>query len=71
MGHGHVMRRDEEHILRKVLRADITGKGIEEHRQQDGKTRQRDMKSTGLRAGEEMDRAMWRRQIIRHTGDPT
>ena len=40
-GDGHVMRRDEEHILRKVLRADITGKGIEEHRKQDGKTRQR------------------------------
>ena len=28
-------------------------------------------KSTGLRAGEEMDRAMWRRKIISHTGDTT
>ena len=32
---------------------------------------QRDLKSTGLRAGEETDRAMWRRKIISHTGDPT
>ena len=27
--------------------------------------------STGLRAGEETDRAMWRRKICNHTGDPT
>ena len=32
---------------------------------------QRDLKSTGLRAGEETDRAMWRRKIISYTGDPT
>ena len=31
----------------------------------------RDLKSTGLRAGEETDRAMWRRKIISYTGDPT
>ena len=33
----------------------------------------RDLKSrpTGLRAGEETDRAMWRRKITSHTGDPT
>ena len=31
----------------------------------------RDLKSTGLRAGEETDRAMWRRKRISHTGDPT
>ena len=27
--------------------------------------------STGLRAGEETDRAMWRREIISYTGEPT
>ena len=34
---------------------------------------QRYLKGTGLRAGEETDRAMWRRKIIsyRPTGDPT
>ena len=30
-----------------------------------------DMTSTGLRADEETDRAMWRRKIISYTGDPT
>ena len=33
--------------------------------------RQRDLKSTGLRAGEETDSAIWRRKIISHTGNPT
>ena len=59
-----VMRRDEEHIPRKVLRADIPGKRKKER----WKTRwkdacQRDLKSTGLRAGDETDRAMWSRKI--------
>ena len=47
-----VMRRDDEHIPRKVLRADIPGKrkrGRPKTRWQDAC--QRDLKSTGLRAG--------------------
>ena len=70
--YGHVMRRDGEHILRKVMRADIPGKrkrGRPKTRWKDAC--QRDWQSTGLRAGEETDRAMWRRKIISHTGDPT
>ena len=70
--YGHVMRRDGEHILRKVMRADIPGKrkrGRPKTRWKDAC--QRDLQSTGLRAGEETDRAMWRRKIISHTGDPT
>ena len=66
------MRRDDEHILRKVLRADIPGKrkrGRPKTRRKDAC--QRDLKSTGLRAGEETDRAMWRRKITSYTGDPT
>ncbi len=62
--YGRVTRRDEEHRLRKVLRADIQGKrkrGRPKTRWKDA--RQRDMKSTGLRVGEETDRAMWRRKI--------
>ena len=62
--YGHVMRRDNEHILRKVLRADIPGKrkrGRPKTRWKDAC--HRDLKSTGLRAGEETDRAMWRRKI--------
>ena len=70
--YGHVMRRDGEHILRKVLRTDIPGKrkrGRPKTRWKDAC--QRDLTSTGLRAGEETDRAMWRREITSHTGDPT
>ena len=40
--HGHVMMRDGEHILRKVLRADIPGKIREDDRKQDGQTRAND-----------------------------
>ena len=50
------MRRDEEHILRKVLRADLPGKrkiGRPKTRWKDAC--ERDLKSTGLRAGEETD----------------
>ena len=32
---------------------------------------ERDLKSTGLRASQETDRAMWRRHIISRNGDPT
>ena len=32
--YGHVMRRDEEHILRKVLRTDMPGKGRQDDRKQ-------------------------------------
>ena len=68
--YGHVMR-DGEHILRKVSRADIPGKrkrGRPKTRWKDAC--QRDLKTTGLRAGEETDMEMWRK-IISHTGDPT
>ena len=70
--YGHVMRRDGEHILRKVLRSDIPGKRKRGQPKTSWKDAcQRDLKSTGLRAGKETDRAMWRRKIISHTGDPT
>ena len=41
-----------------------------EDRATENKVGKRDMKITGLRAGEEMDRAMWSRKIISHTRDP-
>ena len=67
---GELGKRDEEHILRKVLRT-LNGYARERKRGRP-KTRwkdefQLDTKSTGLRAGEETDRAMWRRNIISHT----
>ena len=57
--YGHVMTRDEEHILRKVLRMDKPGK----RKRRRLKTRwkdahKRDMKSTRLRVGEETDMMM-------------
>ena len=67
-----MMRRDEEHLMRKVLRTDVPGKrkrGQPKARWKDAC--KRDLKSTGLRAGEETDRAMWRRKISNHSGDPT
>ena len=70
--YGHVMRKDGEHIPRKVLRADIPGKRKRGRPKTIWKDAcQRDLKSTGLRAGEETDRAMWRRKITSYTGDPT
>ena len=70
--YGHVMRRDEEDILREVLITDIPGNKMIRR----PKTRWKDacqqyLKSTGLRAGEETDRAMWRGNNISHTDDPT
>ena len=66
----HAMRRDGEHILRKLQRTDIPGK----RKRRRPKTRwkdawQRDLKRTGLRA----DMAMWRRKIgiCSNTGDHT
>ena len=69
--YGHVMH-DEAPILRKVLTTDTLGKrktGQPKTIEKDAF--QRDLESTGLRAGEETDRAMWRRKISSHTGDPT
>ena len=68
---GHVMRRYEELILRKVSRTDKPGKmkrGRPITRWNDAC--QCDVESTGLRAGEEMDRAPWSWKIFSHTGDP-
>ena len=59
---GHVMMKDEEHILRKVLKTDIPGerkRGRPKTRRKDAC--QRDMKNMGLRTGEEMVRATWSR----------
>ena len=64
--------RDDERILRKVLRTNVPGKmkiGQPKTRWKDAC--KQDLKSTGLRAGEETDRAMWRRKISNHSGDPT
>ena len=70
--YGDVMRRDEEgmHTEGKCWKTDKPVKrktGRPKIRRKDAC--QRDMKSTGLRAGEETDRATWSRKIMSHTGD--
>ena len=63
--YGHVIRRDEEHIPRKVLRTDIPGKrkiGRPKTRWKDAYQRSR-LEKYWARAGEETERAMWRRKI--------
>ena len=62
----HVMKRDEEHILRKVLRMDVPGKRKKGRPKIGWKDAcQRDLKSTGLRVGEEMDRPTGRHGVGR------
>ena len=65
--YGCVIRRDEEH--RGPIEESVDKRGRQ-------KTIWKyashiDLKSTGVRAGKEKDRAMWKRKIISHTGDPT
>ena len=55
-------------MSRKVLRMEPgEGRGQTKTRWKDAC--QRDLKSTGLRAGEETDRATWSRKISSHTSD--
>ena len=66
-------RRNEEHIHRKVLRADIPYTGERKTVQPNARWKDgchRDMKRTGLRAGGEFDREIWSMNIISHSGDP-
>ena len=44
-----------------------SGKGRGDDRKQDGTSANETSKVHGLRAGEETDRAMWRRKICNHT----
>ena len=71
--YGHLLRKYDERHADESVENGYTR--VNEDRTTENKMErraiQRDMKSTGLRAGEETDRAMWRRKIIRHSGDPT
>ena len=59
-----LVRACEEEIWRTPTEESVEGGYTREKEQ-------RDLKSTGLRAGEQTDRATWRRNIISYTGDPT
>ena len=62
MVYGHVMRREEEHAVKRVMTKEIPGKRTRGR----PKTRWEDVcrRDVGLRAGEEGDRAYW---INNHT----
>ena len=68
---GHVMRMEEDHVVRRVMTKAIPGK----RKRGRPKTRwkdvcKRDMQTVGLREGDEGDRAYWKETINNHSGDP-
>ena len=71
MVYGHVMRMEEDHVLKRVMT-----KAIPRKRNRGGpKTSwkdvcKRDMQTVGLREGDEGDMAYWKEMINNHSGDP-
>ena len=69
--YGHVMRREEEHVVRRVMTKETPGRRKRGRPKTRWKgVRRRDMQAVGLRAGEEGDGAHWRARIYNHTSDP-
>ena len=69
--YGHVMRTEEDHVVRRVMTKAIPGK----RKRGRPKTRwkdvcKRDMQTVGLREGDEGDSAYWKETINNHSGDP-
>ena len=67
----HVKRRDEGHVLRKMLDAPVQGK--RRRRRQTTRWKdscKRDMESAGLKEDDVLDRTKWRNDIHNHSGDP-
>ena len=67
----HVKRRDEGHVLRRMLDVPVAGK----RRRGRPKTRwkdscKRDMVSVGLKEEDVLDRTMWKNDIQYHSGGP-
>ena len=68
---GHVKRREEGHVLRRMLDAPVQGKrqrGRQKTRWKD--SCKRDMESVGLKDKDALDRTMWKNDIHNHSGDP-
>ena len=69
--YGHVMRMEEDHVVKRVMTKAIPGK----RKRGRPKTRwkdvcKRDMQTVGLTEGDEGDRAYWKEMINNHSGDP-
>ena len=70
--YGHVMRMEEDHVVRRVMTKAIPGKKEEREIKDkvEGCVQERDMQTVGLREGDEGDRAYWKGTINNHSGDP-
>ena len=69
--YGHVVRMEEDHVVRTVMTKVIPGKrkiGRPKTRWKD--VCKRDMHTVGLRKGDEGERAYWKETIDNHSGDP-
>ena len=69
--YGHVKRRGEGHVLRRMLDTPVPGKrrrGRQKTRWKD--SCKRDMGSVGLKAEDVLDRTKWKNDIHNHSGDP-
>ena len=64
------MRGNEEHHTEESAENGYT-REKEDRTTEDKMESQRDLKSTWLRAGKDMERAMWKRMISSYTDDPT
>ena len=69
--YGHVMRMEEDHVVKRVMTKAIPGK----RKRGRPKTRwkdvcKRDMQTVGLREGDAWDRAYWKEMMNNHSGDP-
>ena len=67
--YGHVMRMEEDHVVRRVMTKAIPGKGIEGDQIQGGRMCARGTCRLGLREGDEGDRAYWKETINNHSGE--
>ena len=68
--YGHVMRMEEDHLVRRVMTKAIPGK----RKRGRPKTRwkdvcKRDMQTVGLREGDEGERAYWKETINNYDGN--
>ena len=63
-------RRDEGHMLRRMLDAPVPGKRARgRHNTRWKDSCKRDMESVGLKEDDELDRAKWKNDIHNHSGD--
>ena len=58
--YGHVLRRDDGHVLRKALEFEVKGKRKQERPKKTRKMQVEESKSVGLEKNDSMNQARWR-----------